>query len=677
MRVILLGTLNVAFLVAASCTDEPLPVGPGSDSGAVVVGPDGGVVVSPDGSVYSGINGVRDGDETDVDCGGSTTPVCADGKACVQPEDCASSVCVNKACQAPGPTDGVRNGDETDIDCGGSAPVVCAQGAKCKLDKDCSTKNCTAGVCSLARGIDGIKNGTETDCGGPDAPACLPGKACEAATDCTSKLCDTNVCTTPNATDGVRNGDETDVDCGGSASPRCVQGQTCTAATSCVNGLCNAGKCANVYLFDVNHILSTGQSNSVGNGGGLLTTSQPYNNISFDTGVMTSGTCDGDGCKTYQTPSSFVPLKEGDRFTNFATETMSSGLGNEATLLARSVYFPANPVVTDFRTLVSLHGRSGNKYICLRKGGCPTWYASRGYIWAFDEGMMQVQSAMTLAQANGLSYVVRGVTAVHGEGDNDDLYFAFRIFPLAGTDGTANKIQNYEDALVEWQQDYENSIKAITGQTLPVPLYISQMNGWTWSANRYNSVTAINQYTAHKRALGKVVLVTPGYIFPFANDFLHYTAEGQRRMGEYFAKAYMSKIVTGRDWEPVRPKVVSLAGNVITVQFYVPVPPLALDTTLVSQAANYGFNYTDDSGAVPAITSVALAGADSVTITLASPPTGGAKKISYANVWNGSVARPGPFTGVRGNLRDSDATASQSGGGPLHNWSVSFEETVP
>src|SRR5207253_2285800 len=65
--------------------------------------------------------------------------------------------------------------------------------------------------------------------------------------------------------------------------------------------------------FDVNHVLSTGQSNAVANGGTpVLSTSQPFANVMFDTGVMTGGSCDGDGCTTYQKPSSFVPLVEGD-----------------------------------------------------------------------------------------------------------------------------------------------------------------------------------------------------------------------------------------------------------------------------------------------------------------------------------------------------------------------------
>jgi len=67
-------------------------------------------------------DGVQNGDETDVDCGGSCTP-CADGNRCATAGDCASGVC-HDTCAAPTCTDGVQNGSELGIDCGGVCPVT-------------------------------------------------------------------------------------------------------------------------------------------------------------------------------------------------------------------------------------------------------------------------------------------------------------------------------------------------------------------------------------------------------------------------------------------------------------------------------------------------------------------------------------------------------------------------
>ncbi|MDP4711789.1 MAG: T9SS type A sorting domain-containing protein [Saprospiraceae bacterium] len=102
-------------------------------------------------------DGLQNGDETGVDCGGSCAP-----------------------CE-PAPTceDGLQNGDETGVDCGGSC-IPCEPAPTCE---------------------DGIQNGDETgiDCGGSCAPCVeVPAPTCE---------------------DGTQNGDETGVDCGGSCAP--------------------------------------------------------------------------------------------------------------------------------------------------------------------------------------------------------------------------------------------------------------------------------------------------------------------------------------------------------------------------------------------------------------------------------------------------------------------------
>ena len=418
--------------------------------------------------------------------------------------------------------------------------------------------------------------------------------------------------------------------------------------------------------FDINHVLSTGQSNSVANSGTpVLSTTQPYANLMFNVGVMTGGNCSGQGCTTYQTPTSLVPLVEGDQFFNYQVETASSGIANEITKIARSVYLVGQPAGrTSHDVMVSLHGRSGNSYDCLRRGGC-AWEGA-GYVKAFDDGMRQVQDAKALATARGSSYVVRAVTAVHGETDH---YYVG--FPLNGTDGTAGKIQNYSDALVEWQFDYETQVKSRTGQTLPVPLFISQMSGWT---DKPASTIANLQLNAHERAPGKVVLVTPGYPLPFASDCLHYSAHGNRRLGEYFAKAYLRTVLQGKSWEPTRPTSVTRVNNVITVKFAVPVPPLVLDTTLVTNPGNFGFRYSD-SASTPAISSVAVTAPDTVTITLASTPSGANKHLTYAQNAP-SPACPGPTQGPRGNVRDSDTTPSMYGYS-LYNWAVHFDLVVP
>ena len=89
---------------------------------------------------------VRDGDETDVDCGGACQP-CAGGLACVGGHDCQALACTADRCAAPSCADGVRDGFESDVDCGGPCPA-CAVGARCVDDGDCAG-GCVSGRCAM------------------------------------------------------------------------------------------------------------------------------------------------------------------------------------------------------------------------------------------------------------------------------------------------------------------------------------------------------------------------------------------------------------------------------------------------------------------------------------------------------------------------------------------------
>ena len=92
-------------------------------------------------------NGKIDGDESDVDCGGSCPEKCADSFACNMPEDCQSGVCTDDSCQMPSCLDQVKNGLESDVDCGGVCPWKCVDGFACLTASDCESNNCTSQIC--------------------------------------------------------------------------------------------------------------------------------------------------------------------------------------------------------------------------------------------------------------------------------------------------------------------------------------------------------------------------------------------------------------------------------------------------------------------------------------------------------------------------------------------------
>jgi hypothetical protein len=84
---------------------------------------------------------VRNGDETDVDCGGACGS-CAAGFACTDASDCETASC-NGTCGAPTCSDGLRDGFETDVDCGGTCGG-CTVGHACYSNADCSSGQCGA-----------------------------------------------------------------------------------------------------------------------------------------------------------------------------------------------------------------------------------------------------------------------------------------------------------------------------------------------------------------------------------------------------------------------------------------------------------------------------------------------------------------------------------------------------
>ena len=108
-------------------------------------------------------DGLRNGDELDVDCGGGCQPCAGRGDTCQADAECPGGVCrsgvcqsgpsgcTGSACAAPSCTDGVKNGAETGVDCGGGCPA-CAEGESCVGSADCSSSLlCLERVCARCR----------------------------------------------------------------------------------------------------------------------------------------------------------------------------------------------------------------------------------------------------------------------------------------------------------------------------------------------------------------------------------------------------------------------------------------------------------------------------------------------------------------------------------------------
>ncbi|HJL11833.1 MAG TPA: fibrinogen-like YCDxxxxGGGW domain-containing protein [Polyangiaceae bacterium LLY-WYZ-15_(1-7)] len=188
-------------------------------------------------------DGLQNGDETGRDCGGSCEVGCPLGSGCVDDDDCAGGVCADDFCQAANCFNMRQDAGETDVDCGGTTCGPCPAGSACLSDADCIDGSCTDGFCLTPECMNGALDPGEADvdCGG-ECVGCDDGTSCTVDSDCFSDRCDdTGVCSS--CSDGERNGDEADVDCGGDCRG-CPSGTACTDDSDCASRSCEGGTCA-------------------------------------------------------------------------------------------------------------------------------------------------------------------------------------------------------------------------------------------------------------------------------------------------------------------------------------------------------------------------------------------------------------------------------------------------
>jgi hypothetical protein len=251
------------------------------------------------------------------DCGGVT---CRDDETChfgacldqcTSQSDCqGAAVCDNNACVSPSCDDGLQNGAETDVDCGGPDCPGCDEGGSCGVDDDCASGACEAGACAPADGCDA------TDCASSDgwvddgaAYACCDGaQACSTCQDqeYVSHTCDGDVCT-PEVTDTRTTKDDC-VACG--ANEICDAG-VCDPSCTCsgADDDCGCATCTDCTADDGWYATGASYACCDGSDGACTCQDEEYRSYSCsgtscdftvtDTRTQTSGctTCnDGDTC---------------------------------------------------------------------------------------------------------------------------------------------------------------------------------------------------------------------------------------------------------------------------------------------------------------------------------------------------------------------------------------------
>jgi hypothetical protein len=221
------------------------------------------------------------------------------------------------------------------------------------------------------------------------------------------------------------------------------------------------------------------------------------------------------------------------------------------------------------------------------------------------------------------------------------------------------ELASYEDDIARLQSDYEQDLQAITGQTRPVPLIVSQQHADPITGRSTSTVAAWKAGVDHP---GKIYCAGPKYQYGYGSDHIHLLAGQYDRMGVKYAEVFYEVVMLGHDWQPLQPMDVSRDGQTISVRFHVPNPPLAWDEAFGAPHQSVhaawkngrGFEVEDGQGEVT-ITEVAIDG-DTIRIGIDRLPdtTAGPLVVRYAMTQDATQLAGGLPGGRFGQLHDSD-----------------------
>ena len=367
----------------------------------------------------------------------------------------------------------------------------------------------------------------------------------------------------------------------------------------------------------INHFLFYGQSLSIGGGQStIISTTQPYNNLTFTGGVDGGGNLDLSGTKPLVSrDASTAPYAidgRGDR-----GETPVSGACNAASLFA---YRDNGIDPVNFPIFGSTAG----------KGGTVIDLLDRGEDWYNNKFLAHILGAYKLSDG---SYGLPCVGWLQGESDLDA--------------STPIDYATYKAKLSQLRDDIQDYVYSLNNQRYPVFMLTYQLS----HKIKTSDAVARAQFDLD-RDNDFFGLVVPTYVFPPNGDGAgHLTPVGYKWIGAYFGRAFKQVVFDKIKPKGIKPLSAVKNGTTITVKFSAPQLPLKFDTTTLAATTNQGFAVYDSTGVNLALASVTVSN-DTVMLTLAADNTN-PLTVKYAYDYLPSSVKI--TNGAMGNLVDSTA----------------------
>lgn len=298
------------------------------------------------------------------------------------------------------------------------------------------------------------------------------------------------------------------------------------------------------------------------------------------------------------------------------------------------------------RAVVATFGHTGYTLARLIK----TENAYTNLINGLTEIMVDVAAA-------GLTGIVRGVVYIQGEAD----------FASSGS--------GWASSVTTLQSNLNTDIKAVTGQSQNVPLFLSQQSNFCASTSAPYAGTipypVLDQLSAHNGT--SVILTGPMPGETISNNNFHYYGHQAQLNGVAIGNALAAVVVNAQTWNPVRPKTISRSSNLVDIEFWTPSGAVVLDTTYASNTSDgfYGFDFRQ-TGGTTTLQSVTQLNSTTLRFTLSGAPNGTTPRIRGGRNPNAGAAVAGLRTGARVCLRDTSSTDAS-----FCNWGIAFDELIP